>query len=970
MRRITYILSLLLLSTLTKGQNLVGYEYWFDTDYPSKVYTAHTQEQISFEADVSTFSQGLHYITFRAKDSEGKWSPPLTQYFYRTSTDNGADNALNSYEYWIDKDITNKKTTESTNGTIILDLDVTTLTQGVHYLNFRAKDKLGNWSNLLTQYFYRTSTDNGANNALSSYEYWIDKDVTNKKSVESSNGMVTFDLDVSDLSQGVHYLNFRAKDKLGNWSNLLTQYFYRTSTDNGADNTLNSYEYWIDKDVTNKKTTESTNGTIILDLDVSSLERGVHYLNFRAKDKLGNWSSLLTQYFVCPLENITKGKISNYAYWLNDDLNTLQTGNFTPTEVLQWDGFLLDIPEAIIPKTMPESIQLTSTNKEDRTATFSWTNDVQLNLQFKDEAERWSVASIDTFTHTSKQTIDAKLLTLNKGNSFQKPVSRALEAISIDINKEDSVYWKADQPCILSVFNPKNELVYTLSGSDILTGKKIKTEEKGTYYALLHDATHDETYNKDAITIVCIGQNTSDTIHVEPAGTLPELAGDPEAIVNLTLTGYLNGTDIKFIRSLKNLQRLDISGARIVEGGDKYYQNYLTADDITGDYMFCNLPNLTRLVLSNHTTKIATAALNNCTGLTEIEIPASVTSVEKAVFNGCNQLLLINWNVQAAITAESFDTPAKMGNLLIFAPEGTGCTYEGNVVINGMAEKISLTHGKGFRSPQAFKAKDITYKRNFSMKSGNKINAAGWEAIVLPFDVQSFNNEKQGELAPFNSGKEGAKPFWLAQMTTDGFEHTTAMKANKPYIISLPNSESYEDEFNISGEVQFHAEDAGGVEVKATSYKELARIEGSNRIMIPAYETVFKHDTVYAINPATYENIAPGGAFVRNLRDVQPFETYLISKEAAVNAPKLYSIGGIGGEITGIEELSSDAWNGIEIYVRYGVLYIKSDRERTFSIYDTAGHMVRQVEVQEGTTAVTGLGKGIYLLARKKILVQ
>ena len=970
MRRITYILSLLLLSTLTKGQNLVGYEYWFDTDYPSKVYTAHTQEQISFEADVSTFSQGLHYITFRAKDSEGKWSPPLTQYFYRTSTDNGADNALNSYEYWIDKDITNKKTTESTNGTIILDLDVTTLTQGVHYLNFRAKDKLGHWSNLLTQYFYRTSTDNGADNALSSYEYWIDKDVTNKKSVESSNGMVTFYLDVSDLSQGVHYLNFRAKDKLGNWSNLLTQYFYRTSTDNGADNALNSYEYWIDKDVTNKKTSESNNGTIILDLDVSSLERGVHYLNFRAKDKLGNWSSLLTQYFVCPLENITKGKISNYAYWLNDDLNTLQTGNFTPTEVLQWDGFLLDIPEAIIPKTMPESIQLTSTNKEDRTATFSWTNDVQLNLQFKDEAERWSVASIDTFAHTSKQTIDAKLLTLNKGNSFQKPVSRALEAISIDINKEDSVYWKADQPCILSVFNPKNELVYTLSGSDILTGKKIKTVEKGTYYALLHDATHDETYNKDAITIVCIGQNTSDTIHVEPAGILPELAGDPEAIVNLTLTGYLNGTDIKFIRSLKNLQRLDISGARIVEGGDKYYQNYLTANDITGDYMFCNLPNLTRLVLSNHTTKIATAALSNCTGLTEIEIPASVTSVEKAVFNGCNQLLLINWNAQAAITAESFDTPAKMGNLLIFAPEGTGCTYEGNVVINGIAEKISLTHGKGFRSPQAFKAKDITYKRNFSMTSGNKINAAGWEAIVLPFDVQSFSNEKQGELAPFNSGKKGAKPFWLAQMTTDGFEHTTAMKANKPYIISLPNSESYEDEFNISGEVQFHAEDAGGVEVKATSYKELARIEGSNRIMIPAYETVFKHDTVYAINPATYENIAPGGAFVRNLRDVQPFEAYLISKEAAINAPKLYSIGGIGGEITGIEELPSDAWNGIEIYVRYGVLYIKSDRERTLSIYDTAGHMVRQVEVQEGTTAVTGLGKGIYLLARKKILVQ
>lgn len=826
MRRITYILSLLLLSTWAKGQNLVGYEYWFDTDYPSKVYTAHTQEQVSFEADVSTFSQGLHYITFRAKDSEGNWSPPLTQYFYRTSTSNGADNALSNYEYWIDKDVANKKTAESTSGTIMLDLDVTTLTQGLHYLNFRAKDKLGKWSNPLTQYF------------------------------------------------------------------------------------------------------------------------------------------------VCPSEKMAKGKISNYAYWLNDDLNTLQTGSVTPAEVLQWNGFLLDIPEAVIPETMPENIQLVSTSKENGTATFSWTGDVQLNLQFKDEAERWSVASIDTFAHTSKQTMDAKPLALNRGNSFPKPAGRTLEAISIDVSKEDSVYWKADQPCILSVFNPKHELVYTLSGNDILTGKKVKTEEKGTYYALLHDATHDETYNKEEITIVCIGQNTSDTIHVEPAGTLPELVGDKEAIINLTLTGYLNGTDIKFIRSLANLQRLDISGARIVKGGDKYYENYLTADDVTGDYMFYNLPNLTRLVLSNHTTEIAAAALNSCTGLTEIEVPSSVKSVGKSVFGGCSQLLLIEWNAQASIAAESFDTPSKMGNLLLFAQEGTEYTYEGNVIIDGMAEKITLVHGKGFRPLQPFKAKDITYKRNFSMRSGNRTDAAGWEAIALPFDVQTFSNETKGELAPFNSGKEGTKPFWLAQMTTNGFQHTTAMKANTPYIISMPNSDSYESEFNISGEVYFHAEAAEGIEVKTAATKELIRMEGSDRTMVPAYETIFRHDTVYAINTAAHENIAPGGAFVRNLRNVQPFEAYLTSKVATANAPRLYSIGSIGGDITGLEKLPSDAPDETEVYVRHGVLYIKSSHEHTLSIYDTAGRIVRQVKVQDGTTAITGLEKRIYLLEGKKVLIQ
>ena len=256
------------------------------------------------------------------------------------------------------------------------------------------------------------------------------------------------------------------------------------------------------------------------------------------------------------------------------------------------------------------------------------------------------------------------------------------------------------------------------------------------------------------------------------------------------------------------------------------------------------------------------------------------------------------------------------------------------------------------------------------MHSGNKTDAAGWEAIVLPFDVQTFSNEEKGELAPFNSGEEGMKPFWLAQMTTDGFEHTTVMKANTPYIISMPNSESYEDEFNINGEVLFHAENAEGVDVKVSSFKELIRMEGSNRIMVPAYETVFKHDTVYAVNLATYENIAPGGAFVRNSRDVQPFEAYLISKEAVVNAPKLYSIGGIGGEITGIETLPATSYSGIDIYVQHGVLYIESDHDCIIPIFDTAGRNIRQVSVHEGRNSVTELANGIYILAGKKILIQ
>ena len=463
MKRLTYILFLFFLSTSIRGQNLVGYEYWFDTDFPSKVYTAHMQSDISFDADISTFHQGMHYITFRVKDDKGKWSTPLTQYFYRTSSDNGADNSLTSYEYWLDTDYTKRKNVESTKGVITFDLDTSTLRQGMHYLNLRAKDKLGNWSNLLTQFFYQTSSDNGADNSLISYEYWLDTDYAERKNVESVKGVITFDLDTSTLRQGMHYLNFQAKDKLGNWSNLLTQFFYQTSNDNGADNSLISYEYWLDSDYAERKTVENTNGVITFDLDASSLRQGVHYLNFRAKDKLGNWSNLLTQYLM-KTSAVTDNKISNYGYWLNDDLNTLKIVDITPVNPLEWNGFLLDIPPYIIPESMPQKIQLTSSDKENRKGTFAWTDSLQLNLQFKDIADKWSTVEMDTFVHTSQIELEAHPLSINKGESIAKPANRNLAAISIDINKEDSVYWKADQPCFLTLFNAKKELVYTFSG--------------------------------------------------------------------------------------------------------------------------------------------------------------------------------------------------------------------------------------------------------------------------------------------------------------------------------------------------------------------------------------------------------------------------------------------------------------------------------------------------------------------------
>ena len=149
------------------------------------------------------------------------------------------------------------------------------------------------------------------------------------------------------------------------------------------------------------------------------------------------------------------------------------------------------------------------------------------------------------------------------------------------------------------------------------------------------------------------GQAQQITLHVERAGTLHGMinASRLPYITDLKLTGELNGTDISFIRTLvkKNLRFLDLSEARIVEGGAIYYSNYRTSNDIIGSYMFYN-PDyspispcaISKINLPNSVTGIEEGAFKSCTRLTDINIPNSVTSIEWATFYSCTRLTDIN----------------------------------------------------------------------------------------------------------------------------------------------------------------------------------------------------------------------------------------------------------------------------------------------------------------------------------------
>lgn len=148
------------------------------------------------------------------------------------------------------------------------------------------------------------------------------------------------------------------------------------------------------------------------------------------------------------------------------------------------------------------------------------------------------------------------------------------------------------------------------------------------------------------------------TINVATAGSLPSLIATTkkDLITNLTVTGNLNGTDIRYIHEMAGssingstttgkLSVLDLFGANIVGGGDPYfYQDdkpqYTSLNEI-GDYAFKNCKVLTSVIIPINVISIGNSAFYGCIGLTSIIIPNSVTSIEKFSFGCCKGLTSI-----------------------------------------------------------------------------------------------------------------------------------------------------------------------------------------------------------------------------------------------------------------------------------------------------------------------------------------
>ena len=147
------------------------------------------------------------------------------------------------------------------------------------------------------------------------------------------------------------------------------------------------------------------------------------------------------------------------------------------------------------------------------------------------------------------------------------------------------------------------------------------------------------------------------TIKLDEAGTLPNKIGSTKKyqITNLKIIGEINGTDWCFIREMAGcdyndektggkLSMLDLSDAKIVKGGlpyIKYNGGVHTSNDKLGYAAFSNCSGLTSLTIPSSVTSIGESVFFGCSGLTSFTIPSSVTSIGWGAFCGCSGLTSI-----------------------------------------------------------------------------------------------------------------------------------------------------------------------------------------------------------------------------------------------------------------------------------------------------------------------------------------
>ncbi|MDH6354573.1 hypothetical protein M2132_000901 [Dysgonomonas sp. PH5-45] len=438
---------------------------------------------------------------------------------------------------------------------------------------------------------------------------------------------------------------------------------------------------------------------------------------------------------------------------------------------------------------------------------------------------------------------------------------------------------------------------------------------------------------------ISLWAQTPTILHVETAGTLPSLIAEDDKykITELTLSGELNGTDIRYIRAMTGrnaqggstdgkLAMLDISEANIVSGGDNFSNSYTTSNNSISDFMFGKCTELTKIVIPKTVTYIGNSAFYGCEKLTNIEIPDNVTGIGGYAFYECESLTNI-------------DIPNSVTYIGIYAFEG--CSSLTDVTIGN-----GITEIKGWVFLRCTNLTNITIPDNVT-----SIGCAAFYKCESLTNIDIPNSVTHIESSAFE------ECFGLTNVTI-GNGITTINISSFADCTGLTNIIIPDNVVSIRG-VAFDA---------CSSLTSVTIGNSVNFIETAAFRNCTELAEIYckSIDPATIESGTFLGVDKKTCKLYVPkgsFDTYR-------KAPYWSEFKNIIEE--GASSISAINENNITIQSTSEGITIEAKEQVNVSVYNLSGHTVYQ-SVISGYTEIP-LTKGVYIVKtndeKQKIIVQ
>ena len=532
MRKYILFVLFLCMHYIARGQTDYTYSYWFDNDYTT-CQSASTAEAIwHLDIDISTLKGGLHTLHLQVTDNEGKASAPQTHYFVSIPTEHAMTARL-----WFDNDYSTMKMV-AIDGNLIW-LDAMELMDGIHKLHVQADGTASTTPK--TSMFVKVPQTIGFDKMTCLLS--VDGELFKKEEVSSSGGILSWELDASGLSQGIHRAQVQVVTPTGAATSVYDAFFLRTTLP--EEFTSVKCVYCIDGNESYSEAGMVSNGLYHFDLDFSSLDDGLHRITYTLNNGNGLTTNAQTRFFVkIPSEGTG---IARYKYWLNDQEDKAVVTNLDPhQDVVRILSLLPLEPQPIRSSCFQFGV-------EDGNPVIYAKND--FNIYFYDASYRVANEHKQYVDHNVKQEVtDVEWLEPDMRATTEKPLENEIKWYKFEAEPGDSLLFKLDRAATIQLFAPSGEEVYNASGSEAVKLNGCHVKENGTYYLALHDVT--------------ATQGNTISIDYSKIGKYALLAYTPSRFsANGTTIMYLNGNGLTYVKSIE-----------LVNGDEAIYPDTIVAN--------------------------------------------------------------------------------------------------------------------------------------------------------------------------------------------------------------------------------------------------------------------------------------------------------------------------------------------------------------------------------------------------------